>query len=311
MFSLLKSIFSLHKNPLVATYASNIKHRFHNHVIVATILIVYEILMLFVRTPQVGGLENGDIWFQVFSFLPFRSLLVSLGILIVYGINISKDYRGIRDEKEQQIFELLTMKSIVAAKDTGTVPIPIPPKPHWRMNWLHTVLMFCESIIYAALMFAFLPDITEGLLAIIAPSTPPPLLLPKQLLYYETTFIQGFAIACGSGFYEEFLFRYWLIRILSGKLSSHISPINTPFLLKTFEKTKWIHTPRFAASIVAAAIIYSLSHILIPTGDSFHLYFFFYRLLFAAIMSWVIIKRKFAVADMTHTLYDIFYFAAM
>lgn len=307
MLALFKTIFSLSSNPLFAAYPDNIKHRFHNHVIAGFLLIVYETLMLFFSTAQVRGLQNGDIWFQILSYLPFRSLLASLALLIMYGINIRKDYLGIMDEKEAQIYNMKDLAAQAAGLGKGAIPSKQPV----RINWLHTLRMFCEALVYAALIFALIPYITDTLLHIVAPSTPPPPPRPKQLLYYETTVIQGFAIACGSSVYEEFIFRYHLIRLLNGKLGKYVSAVSNPHILNVIDKTKWVHTPRFAASILLSAIIYSLSHILIPTGDAFHLYFFFYRMLFACVMSWIMIKRKFGIAVMTHALYDVFYFASL
>lgn len=307
MFALLKNIFSLSSNPLFATYNSNIRHRFHNHIIAGLLLLIYEVLMLFFSTAQVRGLQNGDLWFQILAFLPLRSLLVSIGLLIWYVMYIYKDYKGVRDEKEQAAYEVAELAAIAQGKGKGT----IPPKTQWRINWLHTLRMFCEAFIYAAVLFAALPYITDAILHIIAPSTPPPIPPTKQLLNYETTVIQGFAIACGGAVYEELIFRYHLIRYLNGKLGKYIKPISSPFLLKALDKTKWVHAPRFAASLFSSAIIYSLSHILIPTGDSFHLYFFFYRIFFACAMTWIMTQRKFGITVMTHALYDIFYFAAL
>ena len=307
MLALLKTIFSLSSNPLFAAYPSNISHRFHNHVIAGFLLIVYETLMLFFSTAQVRGLQNGDIWFQILSYLPFRSLLATIALLIMYGINIRKDYLGIMDENEEKTYNMKDLAAQALGLGKGT----IAPKVHWRMNWLHTLRMFCEALIYAALIFALIPYITDTLLHIVAPSTPPPPPRPRQLLYYETTVIQGFAIACGSGVYEEFIFRYHLIRLLNGRLGKYVSAVNNPHALNFIDKTKWVHAPRFASSILLSAIIYSLSHILIPTGDAFHLYFFFYRMLFACVMSWIMIQRKFGIAVMTHTLYEVFYFASL
>lgn len=310
MLALLRNIFSLSSNPLLAAYPNTIRHRFHNHIIVAVILMVYEVIMLFFSTPQVKGLENGEIWFQVLSHLPMRSLLVTIGIIVWYGIDINKDYRGVRDTNEQKAFEMAELRNL-SAMAQGLGPIMIPPKPMYRINWLHLLRMVCEAFIYAAILFALLPYLTQGILSVLAPSTPPPIAPSKQLFQYETSLIQAFAIACGSGFYEEYLFRYQLIRLLNGRFTKYISPVSSPFLLTALDKTKWVHGPRYFASIMASAIIYSLSHILIPTGDAFHLYTFFYRLLFALGLTWVMTQRKFGIAVMTHTFYGIFYFLAI
>ena len=60
--------------------------------------------------------------------------------------------------------------------------------------------------------------------------------------------------------------------------------------------------------IFLAAVLFSISHYLLPNGDLFTPYSFVYRIFFALLMNTLLFFRRFAITAWTHAWYDMIYF---
>lgn len=306
---ILDNLRSLPSNPLFKDYESSLSHRFYNYMPAMLCLLIYEGIMLFAYTPQLKGLESGDVWFIVFSYFPLRSLLPSFLLLVLMGYPLFLDYMGIKDGKENsKDAQLISLGRAQGIKEE-LLPSLIKPKAKFRWNGLFLLRMLLEVLVYSSILYFALPIITDILIHLIAPSSPPVIVKPPQLVYYQSNAIQGIAIAFGSGFYEEFIYRRTLIHYLNQHLKRWISDTHSLMWGWIPVEGKLKKTPLYASSILVSSLLYSLSHILLPSGESFQLYTLIYRLLQGVALSYILIKRKFAIAAWTHAFYDLFYFS--
>lgn len=306
----LDTLRNLFNNPLYAEYdvrqngvfpPKGMRHRFHNSAAALGVLIIYEILIFFFHTSQVVKFQGGDFWFLLYRWVPFHTLPISLCILVYYGYYIRIDYYGIKDGFEQQIDALLKSKDL-----------PPLPKKQWRFNPLFGLRMLMEAFFFAALLYVILPHLTAYLLDNLFPNANLVPLHSRQLWDYQTTVMQSLAIAFGSGFYEEAIFRYGLITVLNKSLSKYLPVRDKIWGLVPIPSSQNAFLSRLLVVIVGA-FIYSLSHFLLipflnPNAELFTLYNLIYRFLYGIFMSYVLIYRKFGITVWTHTLYEILYF---
>ncbi len=288
-------------NPLFANYNANRKHRFHNFIMVSVPLIAYEILILFFKTPQIDKVEGHDIWFQIlYKYLPFHTLAPSLMILIYMGFYLRIDYLGIKDKME------MDLEALMKAKEPNFIFI----KPKWRFDYIHGLRMLVEALLFGSILFAVLPFMAERITEAFAPDAPLPEHFPKQLMDYQTNVLQSIALAFGSGFYEELIFRYGLIKVLNGVFKKRIPPISVFLLLPLTDKHKGFRHKLVA--VILAALIYSFSHFMLPflhpNAETFTVYNLFYRWIYGIVLSYILIYRKFGIAVWTHIFYELFYF---
>lgn len=289
-------------NPLFATYNVSRKHRFHNYILVLVPLLLYEILILFFRTPHIEKVEGHDLWFQVlYRYLPFHTVILSLTIIVYLLYYLRLDYKGIKDSQE-----LAEEEKKKKEKETYVFN-----KPKWRFDYIHGLRMLTEAFVFSAILYTFLPFIAERLSEVFAPNAPLPNHLPRQLMDYQTNPIQNIALAFGSGVYEELIFRFYLIRGLNQFFKKRFPPISAFYFIPLGDKNKGFRHK--LAAVIVAALIYSFSHfmlpILHPNAEMFTVYNLFYRWFYGIALSYILIKRKFGIAVWTHIFYEIFYFS--
>ena len=272
---ILDNIKNLFSNPLFEDYekratpftpATGIRHPFHNVMAILGVLIIYEILILFFHTSQVVKFQGGDIWFLLYKWVPFHTLPISLVIIIYLTVvYLRKDYLGVKTDFEQKIDELLKAKNL-----------PPFPKNRMRFNYLFGLRMLMEALFFAGLMYAILPHLTGYLLETLFPNenlVPP---RPQQLIDYQTNVMQNLAIAFGSGFYEETIFRYYLLGWMNGKMKQYFPPKDTLLGYLPVPDSQKDFRRKFMAVFVTA-LIYSFSHFLIipiinPNAEVFTAY---------------------------------------
>jgi len=107
---------------------------------------------------------------------------------------------------------------------------------------------------------------------------------------YVHSFIKGIIISLGAGIYEEILFRMLLLSILYFVIvkALRINPIIGSL-----------------CSILICAFIFSIMHYMGPSGDSFSISSFSFRLVAGFILSAIFIFRGLGIAVYTHAIYDI------
>lgn len=107
---------------------------------------------------------------------------------------------------------------------------------------------------------------------------------------YVQNFIKGIIISLGAGIYEEILFRMLLLSILYFIIvkALRINPIIGSL-----------------CSILICAFTFSIMHYIEPSGDSFSISSFSFRLVAGVILSAIFIFRGLGIAVYTHAIYDI------
>jgi len=275
-------------------YPDNISHRFYCHSVAVLFLFVYEFLRLLNQFIYKGvgthieKYQSSDLWFFPLQFLPGKSLIPSLALAGYLGYWVYLDYNGIKDANE------------LAMKDAKKIV-----KPHWRWNWLHVLTMVFEGFFFAALLFTLLPYITDFVREVLTPAATVESVTPPSIYNYESSYLQSLGVAFGAAVYEELLFRLLLIKELNKRLEKFFPPEKKMFHFLDIENKKIQNRRLYASSLLGAAFIYSLSHIIL--GDTFQFYTLFYRMIYAIFLSFILIKRKFGIAVITHAWYEIFY----
>jgi membrane protease YdiL (CAAX protease family) len=275
-------------------YSDNISHRFYCHSVAVLFLLIYELLRIINQLISKGigtyieKYESSNLWFFPLQFIPGKSLIVSLGLAGYLGYWVYLDYNGKKDASE------------LGMRDAKKIM-----KPHWRWNWLHVLTMVLEGLFFAALMFTFLPYITDFMRELLTPGATIESVSPSSIYHYESSYLQSLGVAFGASVYEELIFRVLLIKELNKRLAPFFPPEKKMFHFIDIEDKKFQKRKLYAASLFGAAFIYSLSHIIL--GDTFQFYTLFYRMIYAILLSFILIKRKFGIAVITHTWYEIFY----
>lgn len=138
--------------------------------------------------------------------------------------------------------------------------------------------MLLEATAYAFLLSLIISSTVQGLLQIL-PSDP----------IEQLGILQQFALSLGAGLYEELFFRVILVSTLL-------------FIFKRVFSKKFF---AISASMILAAIIFSLVHFVGALGDDFSLGAFLFRFLFGLALNGLYIWRGFGMAAWTHAIYDI------
>jgi membrane protease YdiL (CAAX protease family) len=107
---------------------------------------------------------------------------------------------------------------------------------------------------------------------------------------YVQSFIKGIIISLGAGIYEEILFRMLLLSILYF------------IIVKALRANPIIGS---LCSILICAFIFSLMHYIGPTGDSYSIGSFSFRLVAGIVLSAIFVFRGLGIAVYTHAIYDI------
>jgi hypothetical protein len=296
-------------------YDKDVNHRFYIFSHCILLLFLYEVLILFSRTPEVAVYDGVDFWFQFFYYvIPLGSLPFSLLIAIVLGWYLYLDYSGKKDGKE------LKQDAEKKKKDPSFEPSAKKPR---RLNSVHFGAMALEGFVYGALLYILLPFIVFRITSFVV--TDPLILQPfdtRELVRdLQTNLFQNVALSLGAGFYEEAIFRWGLVLLLfrwfrpkaaPGKKEASVNPhkplayLNMAFSTVAGErKTFWA----VIGAMIAGAVLFSLSHYLLPAGDLLTEYSFIYRIIFGLSMNLLFITRRFAVAAWAHAWYDMLYFS--
>jgi hypothetical protein len=107
---------------------------------------------------------------------------------------------------------------------------------------------------------------------------------------YVQSFMNGIIISLGAGIYEEILFRMLLLSIFYF------------IIVKALRANPIIGS---LSSILICAFIFSIMHYIGPSGDSFSISSFSYRLVAGIVLSAIFIFRGLGIAVYTHAIYDI------
>ena len=287
---------------VIKKYRGGIKHRFYLDAHIVLVLVVFEVLLLFAYESEVIMYNGMEFWFQVVRlyplnvFLPFGTLLISLVIITPRIFHIWLDLKGIKDREEAK-----------NKKD----------KKKYKPNWDYFVLNIAEGFVYGALIYIFLPPanpwLIQGLFGNTIP-TPQPLDANDSLWSYHTNVLLDLALAFGSGFYDEFLFRKTLSDFLQPRIKKKVkttqAKISVPFRkddikLMTFKEDKKLN----AGIMLLGAFLFAVSHYILPFSDPFNAYGFVYRFLFGMILYTIYRRFGFPIAMWTHIFYDLWYFA--
>ena len=108
--------------------------------------------------------------------------------------------------------------------------------------------------------------------------------------FYPDDILLLFYMCLGAGIWEEFLFRFLLISVLSY------------FFLYFFKKNIYI----IYSSIICSAILFSLFHYIGYSSEIFQLYSFTIRFVGGMLLGYIYFIRGFGIAAMTHFCYDFF-----
>ena len=101
--------------------------------------------------------------------------------------------------------------------------------------------------------------------------------------------LQNFALSLGAGLFEEIIFRVILLNLFFLLLN---------FLFKNKATAAVI-------SVLAASLLFSLSHYIGSMADSWQLYSFMFRWIAGMLFTVLYFIRGFAITAYTHALYDI------
>lgn len=156
-------------------------------------------------------------------------------------------------------------------------------------------LMLAESLGWGILTFLFLPNFVAHLL--------PDTVLANQALAAPLgnsaggptgSWFQNVVLSFGAGFYEEFFFRYLMVKaiLLIGLM---LSP----------DAQKW---PLRLTAALVSALVFSLAH---HFAEPFTWYAFGYRTIFGILMSLLVLLRGFGVTAWAHAWYDVLVFTFM
>jgi len=289
-------------------YTGETQHRFMVYSYAFLILLIYEVLMGFSRTPLATAYEGVDLWFKLFnSVFQYGTRFISLLIMGYLGYWLVMDWTGWKTPRERRE----EMKMLRVMKDF------LPrPKPSYRPNWYYFGFQAVEGFAYGTAIYLLLQVVVW--LALLMPFSelpiPKPLDASPTMIHYMTNPIQDLALAFGAGFYEEVLFRWlllWGLLVLAGRfprfqaLQTDAMPVgHLPGMIPAYN----LKDKGFRAAISVGAVLYALSHYVYYFGDTFSLYSFFYRFFFGLLMYYIFARRHIGIAMWTHTVHDVWYF---
>ncbi len=226
----------------------------YNFALAVVVLLIYEGWMLTMQQFGGGGVQNG-VDALLTQFLHF----IPYGNWLVWiGIGIAGIAFIYLDQKEGVKYE---------------------PR--------YFGFMVLESMLWAAVLFVLLPQLMGRMFA--GSATVPAAAVPEQ-----PGLVANIGLSFGAGFYEEFFFRFLLVRGL--QLFMQVFKIDTESLWSVM------------GVITFSALAFSGAHYLGALGDKFELYSFFYRFVFGLLMSLLLVLRHFGITAWTHALYDVLVF---
>lgn len=277
-------------------------HRYYWYTHAILLLAVYELLLRLFYNPRIIVYDGVDIWFKMAQALTsYGTFAISLGIVAYSGYYAYCDWAGVRTVEELKAYQK-------KKKDEGTKFDPAKNKKKtfaqiqkfWLYNHLFIILI---GFGLASLLFILIPNLTYFLLGLDGERIyiPPSIDSLKPLREYHTSFFLNLALAMGAGFYDELIFRDLLDRGLRRmtKMDRWKKYLTT--------KNKWSSE---LLLIVLGASIFSISHYLIPYGDTFSMYTFLHRVLFGMSMYYLFtaFKKNFPIIAWTHVFYDLWYY---
>ena len=289
------------RDKVVKKFWKTIGSRFYTDAHVILVLFLFELLMLIAYEPNVEVYNGPEIWFQVVRLyplnliLPYGTLVLSLVIVLPKAFHIWLDWKGIKNKEE--------------AKK------PKDKKKPFRPNWHAFILIILIGFGLGSLLYIFLPPVNPIILGFLfGGNLPPPTPFDSNeaVWGYHTNGLLEFALALGSGFYDEFIFRDWLSKQISPRLKKQVKttqakvaiPFGKEIPLVTFGQDRKI----YAGVMILTAFVFALSHYIFPFSDPFNMYGFIYRLLFGMVLYVIYRKFSFPIAIWTHVFYDIWYF---
>ena len=221
------------------------------------------------------------------SRTPLYSLLITTPLLIIYESLLYRlnrsDITGIRNAADVLIRRIFHHFDIYGFYIVGVIifvsmflafyfRFQRNKSVHLNLNFF--VLMVVESLVYAFVLVMVMNRSSYLLSS------------PSQF----NTHSQLVVMAIGAGIYEEFVFRF--IMISAG--------------LFFFNKLlKWEKNPSKIASIILAALLFSLFHYIGRFGEAFQIKSFLLRAIAGLLLSIIYIFRGYGITAYTHILYDL------
>lgn len=215
------------------------------------LLLLYEILAAAISQSAFSGVRNGADVLLKTLFVSFggRAGLLTFGVLLL-GLAA---YLVVRDHR----------------------------KHGGRIEPRMFVVMFAESMLYAALLGTVVSLLTAWLLQAHLMIVQGPI----QQLSLGTQLV----ISLGAGLYEELLFRVLLVSAL----------------IALCKAVGWKKPVSVGVAIVGSALIFSGFHYIGPLGDPLTLPSFTFRAIAGLLLSGLYVARGFGIAAWTHALYDV------
>ena len=251
------------------------------------LLVMYELLLLPSQTARVAIFNGADFWFALtHKFIPWGTLIISIPLIIYYLIPLRQEWLGIKSKEDQALDASLF--------GAGKPPMPKMPFSSEFSIWAWSRILL-EGLLFGLALFIFLKYIIFSFASwILDGDVFIPLALDANpaMASLHTNVMQNIALAFGTAFYEELIFRKGLFEWLQDKAPDYLrSPI----------------TQQIAATFLCA-LIFALSHYLYPFGDNFSTYSILYRFFFGVILCFIYAGRGFAVVAWTNASYQLLYF---
>ncbi|MFL2510785.1 MAG: CPBP family intramembrane glutamic endopeptidase [Candidatus Neomarinimicrobiota bacterium] len=213
----------------------------------------------------------------------FYSLLITLPLFLMYEIGIFFMFQtGLSFVKNggdvliEEFIKMLGLNGYYAASSIFIAVlffILISQRKNFKtfeIKYNYLFFMVIESLVYAYLLLLLLQNIYlfQGI---------------------DINWLSNFILSIGAGLYEELIFRFLLIFILTKSIS---------FIFKTKEFYSLI------LSIVASSILFSIFHYI--GEESFTPISFTLRFLAGIYLSVIYVNRGFGIVALTHAFYDLF-----
>ncbi len=216
----------------------------HNYVLALVLLALYELgKMLFISGP-VKIVNAVDAWFNyLLQLLPYRTWMISLAIALIGLIFFYQD-------RKRDI----------------------------RLSYATLFFMWLEALVWAIVVFQWMPWIMKRLLAM-------------KIIRYTPTFLEAITLSLGAGFYEELFFRLLLVQGF--------------FLLLRLFKKDPRHPLWVLFVVVFCAFLFALAHHIGPFADPLKAPIFAQRMIFGLLMNVLLVFRGFAITAWCHAWYDV------
>lgn len=289
------------RDKIIKKYRSGMKHRFYPAAHIIFVLLVFELLIFFAYESQVELYNGMEFWFQLVRLepltyiLPGGTLIISLVLIAPRAFHIWLDRNGIKDKKEAKN----------AKKD----------KKKFNPNWDYFSLIIAEGFIYGSLIYIFLPPVNPLILQFLFenPGPPPtPIDANDSVWGLHTNAVLDLALAFGSGFYDEYIFRdrltYLLQKPVKKRVKTTVAKVAVPFYKDVPLLTVKDEQKLNMGVMILSGFLFSLSHYILPYSDPFNVYGFVYRFVFGIIMYMIYKRFSLPIAIWTHIFYDIWYF---